>query len=204
MPEPLTYAHERFREAHHAVARMLAAGQTPSMVRRNTGISIHRLTLLMNDPSFNALIAHYAERVAEVWDENVDKYLDLGMGNMILAEAQIAERLNDAIEGEPVPLMTLDRISQGRADRFGYSKHAVIHHNHSFDEQLEHAISRTKTKEIEGQVVTQPVESTATETATLPAPQTQAPALSPAAEPKREVATAPPSFVLALRKRFAA
>ena len=181
------------------------------MIRRNTGISIRRLTLLLGDPSFEALIASYAERVAEKWDENVDKYLDLGLGNMILAEAQIAERLNDALDGEPVPLLTLDRISQGRADRFGYSKHAVIHHNHSFDEQLERAIARGKPKEIEDKgpplIEGQVVQSILPESAPNPPPVPQAKAPvppSPAAEPKRESGTPAPSFITALRRRIAA
>ena len=85
-------------------------------------MSRRRLTLLMGDPSFNELIAIYRERVEEKWNENVDRYLDLGMKNMIRAESLIADKL----EEDEVPLMLLDRISQGRADRFGYAKNSTL------------------------------------------------------------------------------
>ena len=142
---------ERFREHHHAIASMVAAGLTPAMIRRQTGISLHRLTLYMADPTFNELIAQKAKVVAEKFDENIDQYLDLGMGNMIRSEALIAERLN---EDEPIPLLTLDRISQGRADRFGYSKHSTMRVEHDFATMLDKAIARSgkgELKQIEAQ-----------------------------------------------------
>ena len=142
---------ERFREHHHAIASMVAAGLTPAMIRRQTGISIHRLSLYMADPTFNELIAQKAKVVAEKFDENIDQYLDLGMGNMIRSEALIAERLN---EDEPIPLLTLDRISQGRADRFGYSKHSTMRVEHDFATMLDKAIARSgkgELKQIEAQ-----------------------------------------------------
>ena len=142
---------ERFREHHHAIASMVAAGLTPAMIRRQTGISLHRLTLYMADPTFNELIAQKAKVVAERFDENIDQYLDLGMGNMIRSEALIAERLN---EDEPIPLLTLDRISQGRADRFGYSKHSTMRVEHDFATMLDKAIARSgkgELKQIEAQ-----------------------------------------------------
>ena len=142
---------ERFREHHHAIASMVAAGLTPAMIRRQTGISLHRLTLYMADPTFNELIAQKAKVVAERFDENIDAYLDLGMGNMIRSEALIAERLN---EDEPIPLLTLDRISQGRADRFGYSKHSTMRVEHDFATMLDKAIARSgkgELKQIEAQ-----------------------------------------------------
>lgn len=148
---------ERFREQHHAVAKMFASGMTPWMIRQRTGISMRRLTLLWNDPSFQELVKVYGKRVEEKWNANLDTYLDLGMSNMILAESQIAERLDDSMNAgaEPIPLAMLDKISQGRADRFGYSKHSVMEHKHDFASLLDGAIARSgKAKEvklIEGQ-----------------------------------------------------
>ena len=101
---------QRFREEHHAVARMIAAGLSDSMIRQRTGRSIRRLTLLRADPSFQELIAVYSQRIEEKWDENLDTFLDLGMGNMIRAEAQIAEHLDKCEDtGELLPVGTLDR-----------------------------------------------------------------------------------------------
>jgi hypothetical protein len=135
---------ERFRESHHALARMIAAGMTTALITQRTGYSRRRITILLGDPSFNELIAVYSKRIEEKWDENVDAYLDLGMGNMIRAESQIAEHLDKSEDtGELLPVGVLDRISQGRADRFGYSKHTVLHHNHDFASALDRAIARS-------------------------------------------------------------
>lgn len=143
-PEELSIV-ERFREHHHAIAAMVAAGMTPAKIREQTGVSMRRLTLYLGDPSFNELVAIKAKRRDEIVAKNEDAYLDLGMSNMILAESQIAERLDKAMdpEGEPVSLALLDKISQGRADRFGYSKHSTIRHEHDFSAALEGAIRRS-------------------------------------------------------------
>lgn len=140
---------ERFRESHHAVARMLAAGMSPNMVRQRTGRSIRSLTLLMQDPSFRELVAVYSERIEEKWDEHVDQYLDLGMGNMIRAESLIRDKLE---ADDEVPITVLDRISQGRADRFGYSKNSTLRVEHDFSSALDRAIARSdKAKLVNGQ-----------------------------------------------------
>lgn len=158
---------ERFRESHHAVAKMFASGMTNSMIRQRTGLSNRRLELLWNDPSFQELIAVYAQRVDEVWNKNLDTYLDLGMSNMINAESQIAERLDEALNvgAEPIPLAMLDKISQGRADRFGYGKNSTIEHKHDFASLMDRAIERSgKAKEvkmIEGQALAQDAPVTA-------------------------------------------
>lgn len=149
---------QRFREPHHAVAKMFAMDMTPGMIRQRTGYSNHRLTILWNDPSFQELIANYRKRIDEEWSSNVDMYLDLGMANMIRAESQIAEHLDKSEDtGELMSPGILNKISQDRADRFGYSKHAVIEHKHDFASLLDRAIARSgkanEVKQIEGSVV---------------------------------------------------
>ena len=156
---------ERFRESHHAVAMMFAAGMHHSMIRQRTGYSTRRLTLLWNDPSFQELIAVYGRRVREKYDENIDHYLDLGMSNMIRAEAQIAEALDKSEEpgADPISLVVLDRIAQGRADRFGYSKHATVRVEHDFARRMDDAITRSSQAKL--------IEHSETEPAPASAPQ---------------------------------
>lgn len=136
---------EQFRESHHAVAMMYAAGMTDSMVRQRTGYSIRRLTLLKGTPAFRELVAHYHNKVRDKFEENADTYLGLGIPNMIKAERQIADRLDaaDDPDAEPIPLLTLNRISQDRADRFGYSKHSTMRVEHSFGDRLDSALARS-------------------------------------------------------------
>jgi hypothetical protein len=182
---------ERFREHHHAVASMMAAGMTDAMIRRQTGISHHRLSLYRADPTFQELVIQKAQVVAEKFDQNIDAYLDLGMGNMIRSEALIAERLN---EDEPIPLLTLDRISQGRADRFGYSKHSTMRVEHDFASMLDKAIARSgkapEIKQIEAQ-------------AEAPMTPSQQSLLPPPPERARAPRPQPParSFAAVLKKR---
>ena len=140
---------EQHRESHHAVARMIAAGMSPNMIRQRTGRSRRSLTLLLADPSFNELVQHYREVVEEKWNENVDHYLDLGLANMIRAESLIADKLE---ADDEVPVMLLDRISQGRADRFGYGKNSTMKVEHDFAASLDRAIARSGVKTIEGRV----------------------------------------------------
>lgn len=141
---------DQYRERHHAVARLVAIGATQDHIRRQTGISFRRMSILMADPSFKELVAGYRERVDEAWNRNVDTFLDLGMGNMILTESMIADQLEEADEkGESVPLLTLNRLSQDRADRFGYPKTSQVEHKHDFAALLDRAIERSgKAREV--------------------------------------------------------
>jgi hypothetical protein len=179
---------EQYKESHQQVARMLAAGMTDSMIRQRTGYSHRRLALLKGSPMFQELIETFRQRIEEKWEANVDPYLDLGMSNMIRAESMIAERLEaaDDPEAEPIPIAILDKVSQGRADRFGYSKHSIIHHNHDFATALDKAIARSGVKQIEAQA--EPPSHEMKLVSQLPSPE-------PAAKPLRERA---PSFIRVL------
>jgi hypothetical protein len=152
---------ERFREGHHAIARMFAVGMTPAMIRRNTGISMRRLSMLQGDVAFNELIAYYAKRIHMQWDFEDDVYSSMSRANMLQAEFTIQEHMERAADiGELIPIAIADRISQGRADRLGYSKHSIVTHNHDFASALDRAIERSgkaeEIKQIEGEVMSPP------------------------------------------------
>lgn len=185
---------ERYKESHHAVARMFAAGLTLKKIQQNTGYSQRRLKLLAADPTFNELITIYHKRIEEKWNENVDAYTDLAIGNLMAAERQIADKLAEADDaGELLPTRELLAIAGDRADRFGYSKHSIHHHEHDFAAALDKAISRSGIKTIEGSVV-----------AASASPMLPSPSEEPVSVPERSVekAQAPrPSFVTVLKKR---
>lgn len=145
---------QRYRDSHHQIAEMFALGMTPSMIRRQTGISMHRLSLYAGDPAFNELIAQKQSRLAEKTEAAADAYLDAAIANMLRAERQIMDHLDEAEEkGELLPVNILDKISQGRADRFGYSKHSTMKVEHDFATALDRAIARSgKGETIEGRV----------------------------------------------------
>jgi|HubBroStandDraft_3_1064219.scaffolds.fasta_scaffold00002_13 hypothetical protein len=150
---------DQYRERHHAVARLVAIGATHDHIRRQTGISFKRISILLADPSFKELVTLYRDDVEKIWNRNVDQYLDLGMANMIQTEAMIADQLEEADEaGDKLPLLTLNRLSQDRADRFGYPKTSQVEHKHDFAALLDRAIERSgKAREVKV------IESTAVE-----------------------------------------
>jgi hypothetical protein len=135
----------RFRESHHAVAKMFASGMTISKVAHSTGYTRRRLHLLLSDPSFQELIIEYAKSVEDKIDEASDTYAELAIANMLRAEAQIQERLDAAeAEDETLPMRELLAIAKDRADRFGYGpKSTRVNVNVDFATQLDRAIERT-------------------------------------------------------------
>lgn len=139
---------QRYRESHHRVAQMMAAGCTDGFICQTTGRSHRSLTILRADPTFLELIAQYSKRVEAEWAQATDEFATLAIRNMLRSERMIADRLDAAEEeGEKLPLLTLDRVAQGRADRFGYGKHQTVKHEHDFAAMLDRAIDRSGTRE---------------------------------------------------------
>jgi hypothetical protein len=153
----------QFRDSHHAVARMFAAGMTISKVAHETGYSRRRLQILLNTPAFQDLIVEYSKKQAEIIEEDEDYFTQRYGGAMRRAVDQICEALEDADEnGERLPMRELLAIVKDAADRFGYSaKRVNINIDASFATRLDRAIDRS-TKIIEARPVsplTPPVEA---------------------------------------------
>jgi len=147
-------AFKRFRESHHAVARMFACGWTISKVSHETGMSRRRLHMLLSDPTFGDLIKELAkteeERVAEERDLFHDDYNRL----MRRALSFVADKWDEAEEaGETPPFRELFSILKDGADRFGYSAKTVrVNIDASFAARLDRAIEASdKAKVIEHQ-----------------------------------------------------
>ena len=112
-----------FRDTHHRLARLVAAGLRNEEILRITGYSTARLASLKQDPAFLELVAQYRERVDAAFVEAQDEFYETSVSNMLRAERQIEEHLDRADdEGELIPLKTLMGLTSDRADRFGYGK----------------------------------------------------------------------------------
>jgi len=207
----------RFRESHHAVARWFASGATISKVAHDTGYTRRRLHILLQDPSFQELIAEYAKTLGEKIEEAQDQFADMAVSNLIRAEAQVQEHLDAAEENdELLPMRELLAIVKDRADRFGYSAKRVIQHDHSFATKLDRAIEASnKAKVIEHQPSTpafnSPVPSRNTVGARLiesqlaaAPPEVSAPIASPARPTGTGFPKVAPSFVKVLRREVRA
>lgn len=135
----------RFRDPHHNVARLIAAGLRLPEVAKRTGYSIGRVTMLHGDPAFQELIAYYRKLVDQTFLMATDDYFELLTSNMVKAERMIADKLDTAdFDGETLPVRDLATISRDAADRLGYGKkQTTVNVNVDFAAQLERAIKRS-------------------------------------------------------------
>lgn len=148
----------RFRGPHHTIAKLLAAGMTPGLIRHTTGISQRRLNLYLADPAFQDLVLYFERQHHAGLDLAIDSYQGLMAWNRTMAEMMIAEEIEDAVEtGERLPINTANKISMERADRTGFGKHSTVQHNHDFAALLDKAIERSGVTMIEGKAEAVPV-----------------------------------------------
>ncbi len=179
---------QRFRDPHHRVARLFAAGLKVGEVAERCGYSYNRVSQLHTSPAFQELIAKYREKVDASFVANVDEFYEQATSNMRMAERQIAERLEAAEDedGSPIPLKTLVDISGDRMDRFGYGKRQTnLNVNADFASLLEKAIARSG-KTIEA--VVNPSSRLAPPRESLPLASEESPieAQSPPQSPERD------------------
>lgn len=193
---------DQYRESHHSVARMIAAGMTEGMIRRRTGYSFRRLNYLLASPSFQQLIADYRQSVMEKINADTDSFAELAITNMMAGERHINDRIAklDDVD-ELLPLRDALAIVADRADRFGYSKR-VTQTNVNIDiaVRMDKAIERSSKvlatpKQIEGratEVITHPP-------ASHPSPQKLASQGEGSLSSGR---TSPPTLEGVLKKQF--
>src|SRR6266403_1057096 len=208
---PIQGAVRRFRDPHHRVARLFAAGLRVQEVADRSGYSYQRVHTLSTDPAFQELIAKYREKVDAAFIANADEFYEQATSNMRMAERQIAERLEAAEDedGSPIPLKTLVDISGDRMDRFGYGKRQTnLNVNADFASLLEKAIARSG-KTIEATAIPSPrlappggrlplaSEESTIEAQSIPQPQ------SPESQPRPLPLRGPPSADVIRRRVIA-
>ena len=136
---------QSLRDSHHMVARLAAMGLRPFKIAEQVGYSYVRVQTLLASPAMQELVAQYRLKVDGEFAETADAFFTLATSNMVKTERMIADALEDAeATGERPSLRTLDAISQGRQDRFGYGKKTQnLNINVDFAAQLEKAIKRS-------------------------------------------------------------
>lgn len=156
-PRAKLRAADRFKDSHHRVARLFAAGLRHADVMAKTGYSEGRISTLHADPAFQELIAQYRKQVDAAFVASVDDYFEVATSNMLKAERMLGDALDEAdAAGETLPLKTLVAISRDAADRFGYGKKQTnINVNVDFAAKLERARQRSSARTIESSAVSQ-------------------------------------------------
>ena len=145
MSQKIQPSYLRFRETHHAIARMFAGGWTISKVSRETGYSRRRLNIMLSDPAFQDLIAEKAKSLEEKIEEGADLFHEDYNKLMRRALGYVAEKWDEHEDnGETPPFRELFAILKDGAARFGYSaKHVRVNVNADFAVRLDHAIDRS-------------------------------------------------------------
>lgn len=104
---------KELRERHHALARCLAAGLKDVECSAITGYSPSRISILKNDPTFQALVDDYKSIQSGIAADFVTRTQTLSL--------TVVERLQEAVEDEDTPLSpsVLLEIGKFAADRTG-------------------------------------------------------------------------------------
>lgn len=105
----------KLRLSHHKLARALAMGHTQAEASLLTGYSISRISSLTSDPAFAELLAHYTEKLEEVYVNFNERMADFAI--------DVLDELQERLETNPNAISTkdLNELIKTTADRGGHS-----------------------------------------------------------------------------------
>ena len=92
-----------YRLSHHCIAQYFAMGMEKWEIQRKTGFTVRRLKLLEDDPTFQQLIAYYANLAEADRQAVIDEYQDIQELNALVAARLISEKLDDALDSGTMP-----------------------------------------------------------------------------------------------------
>ena len=134
-----------FKDSHHLVARLFAAGLRPGEVAERAGYSGTRISVLLGDPSFQNLIAEYRREETIAFALARDDYYERATRARNIALRLVEDKLAD-VDPEDVTIRELMGIHDSLADRTGYGKRSTqVNVNVDFAAQLDRAIKRSAT-----------------------------------------------------------
>jgi hypothetical protein len=105
----------KIRDAHHALARVLATGAGEGEASAITGYSPSRISILKADPQFQELLEFYRNSTIEGVADFRQRMLNLGLG----AVQELTDRLDENPESFSPAL--LKDIAKDMADRTGHA-----------------------------------------------------------------------------------
>lgn len=135
----------QLRDAHHLLARFLAAGLTQKEAAYHAGYTAMRVSQLRDDPTFQELVELYRAQDNEKWLTARDHFYDRVVSVRNKALRQIEDQLDEADElNEKVPIARLRELTEMGSDRTGYPKKTInTNVNIDFAAKLEAAIHRS-------------------------------------------------------------
>lgn len=155
-----------FRDTHHRLARLVAAGLRNEEVLRITGFSIGRLNTLKADPAFQELVASYRDKVTDAFAQAQVEVHESANELMVRGLHHLHEHFNRADdEDKLVPMASLNKLLPDLMDRFGYSKKVVnTNVNVDFAKEFERAMARQGRANVIDGAATLPLPSSPQET----------------------------------------
>src|SRR3990167_2042996 len=103
---------KKIRDSHHALAQAIAGGRKHVEISQETGYSQSRISILLRDPAFGELVAHYREKKAAV-------FVDTQRRLKALLDDTVAE-LHERVEEPDISTGELLEIAKFSADRAGF------------------------------------------------------------------------------------
>ena len=111
----------RIHSSHHSLAKCLATGMKQSQAALVTGYSANRISILLDDPAFSALVEDYRTEAKAAFADLAER-----MNNMSLDAIELLqERLHDNPETFSIPVL-LD-VVKAFADRTGHGPGQEVH-----------------------------------------------------------------------------
>lgn len=104
----------QMRERHHALARLIAEGKKPGEAAIICRYSQSRMSILLADPTFQELVAHYRELVNESFVDFQKKLAELAIDAASILQDRMEEKPDDLSEA------LLLRVVEVGADRTGH------------------------------------------------------------------------------------
>lgn len=128
----------QLRERHHALARLIAEGRRPGEAAILCRYSQSRMSILLSDPAFRELVAHYQGLVNEEFVDFQAKLSELALDAALIMQSRMEDAPDDLSDA-----LVLQIIQVG-ADRTGHGPSQKIEHNHKVGlaERLNSATAR--------------------------------------------------------------
>lgn len=105
---------KEFRERHHALARLIAEGRKPGEAAILQRYSQSRMSVLLADPSFRELVAHYQTIVNEEFVDFQAKLSELALDAASILQSRMEDKPEDMSDA-----LVLQIVQVG-ADRTGH------------------------------------------------------------------------------------
>jgi len=109
---------KEIKDRHHALARVLASGESEGVASAITGYSQSRISILKADPQFQALLDFYRGQAIDESEAFRKRMVMVGMS----ALNELADRIE--LEPEKITAGTLKDIAKDLADRTGHAPNA--------------------------------------------------------------------------------